>query len=52
MRLSTALATFFLLAGMLATEVAMIGLDAAGVVGALFFCCAAAVLVRERSVLT
>ena len=43
-----ALAVLFLLAGMLATEVALFGVDAAGVAGALLLVVAAALLVARR----
>jgi hypothetical protein len=47
-----ALAVLFLLAGMLLTEVAVLGVDVAGVAGAALLVIAAAVLVRRRSDLT
>jgi hypothetical protein len=47
-----ALAVLFLLAGMLATELALFGVDAAGVAGALLLAVAAFVLVRRRDDLT
>lgn len=43
-----ALAVLFLLAGMLATEVALFGVDAAGIAGALLLVVAAALLVARR----
>lgn len=47
-----ALAVLFLLVGMLATEVALFGVDAAGVAGAALLVVAAVVLVRHRDDLT
>ena len=46
-----ALAVLFLLSGMLATEMALLGLDAAGIAGAVLLALAALVLVRNRSTL-
>ena len=43
-----ALVVLFLLAGMLATELALFGVDAAGVAGAGLLIAAAALLVRRR----
>ena len=47
-----ALAVLFLLAGMLAAEVALFGVHAAGVVGAALLAVAAMLLVRRRDDLT
>ena len=47
-----AVAVLFLLVGMLAAEVALLGVDAAGVAGAVLLVVAAAVLVRRRDELT
>lgn len=47
-----ALAVLFLLAGMLAAEVALFGVQAAGVVGAVLLAVAALLLVRRRDDLT
>ena len=47
-----ALAVLFLLAGMLATEVALFGVDAAGIAGAALLAVAAALLLRKRDELT
>ncbi len=46
-----ALALLFLLAGMLATELALFGIDAAGVAGAALLATAALLLFRNRSIL-
>ncbi len=46
-----ALAVLFLLAGMLGTELALFGIDAAGVAGAALLATAAVLLVRNRSLL-
>jgi hypothetical protein len=43
-----ALAVFFLLGGMLFTEVALLGIDAAGLTGALLLAVAAVLLARQR----
>jgi hypothetical protein len=43
-----ALAVLFLLAGMLAAELSLFGVDVAGVVGAVLLAVAALVLVRNR----
>ncbi|HVF32750.1 MAG TPA: hypothetical protein VM933_06925 [Acidimicrobiales bacterium] len=47
-----ALAVLFLLAGMLATELALFGVDAAGVAGALLLAGAAALLAARRDSFT
>lgn len=47
-----ALVVLFLLAGMLATEVALFGVDAAGVAGVALLIVAAALLFRRRDELT
>lgn len=47
-----ALAVLFLLAGMLFAELAVVGVDAAGVAGAALLVVAALVLVRRRDDLT
>jgi hypothetical protein len=47
-----ALAVLFLLAGMLAAEVALFGVQAAGVVGAALLAVAAWLLARQREELT
>ena len=47
-----ALAVLFLLAGMLAAEVALLGVDAAGLAGAALLAIAAFVLVRRRDELS
>jgi hypothetical protein len=47
-----ALAVLFLLAGMLAAEVALFGVQAAGLVGAALLAVAALLLVRRRDDLT
>lgn len=47
-----ALAVLFLLAGMLAAEVALFGVDAAGVAGAALLVVAAVLLTRRRDDLT
>jgi hypothetical protein len=47
-----ALAVLFLLVGMLAAELALFGVDAAGVAGALLLVVAALLLVRQRDDLT
>ena len=46
-----ALAVLFLLAGMLAAELSLFGIDSAGVVGAVLLAVAALVLVRNREVI-
>ena len=46
------LAVLFLLVGMLATELALFGVDAAGLVGAALLVVAAAMLVRRKDDLT
>jgi hypothetical protein len=43
-----ALAVLFLLAGMLAAELSLFGVEGAGVVGAALLVCAAFVLLRNR----
>ena len=47
-----ALAVLFLLAGMLAAEVALFGVDVAGIAGAALLTIAAALLLRKRDELT
>ena len=47
-----ALAVLFLLAGMLAAELALFGVDVAGVAGALLLTVAALLLVRRKDELT
>ena len=49
--MALALAVLFLLAGMFAAELAVMGLDGAGVLGALLLCVAAFVLLRNRDVI-
>ena len=46
-----ALAVLFLLVGMLMAELSLFGLDGAGVAGALLLAVAAALLVRNRSMI-
>lgn len=47
-----ALAVFFLLCGMLAAEVALFGVQAAGLVGALLLAGAAMLLVKNRNAIS
>lgn len=47
-----ALAVLFLLAGMLAAEIALFGVDAAGIAGAVLLTVAAVLLTRRRDDLT
>ena len=47
-----ALAVFFLLAGVLAAELTLFGLEGAGVVGAALFAACAVVLVRRQREMT
>ena len=47
-----ALAVLFLLVGMLFAELALFGLDGVGLAGALLLCVAAALLVRNRSMIS
>lgn len=47
-----ALAVFFLLCGILAAEVALFGIQAAGVVGALLLAGAALLLVKNRDAIS
>jgi hypothetical protein len=44
-----ALAVLFLLTGMLAAELALVGIDAAGLAGAVLLAIAAALLVHDRA---
>lgn len=46
-----ALAVLFLLSGMLAAEIALLGVDAAGIAGSVLLSLAALMLVRSRSAL-